>query len=106
MDLKSKFKPGFAIEKRSKHKQPPEVVGNNSKGRISKWEVTRKQRMLNFPKNGHFLPPDTHTYVCVSGGKKCPFFGKFGVLCFLVTSVFEICLFSVLPTRCSIKKCS
>ena len=24
-----------------------------------------------------FLPPDTHTYVCVSGRKKCYFFGKF-----------------------------
>ena len=25
----------------------------------------------NFPKNEHFLPPDTHTYVCVIGRKKC-----------------------------------
>ena len=24
-----------------------------------------------------FLTPDTHTYVCVSGRKKCYFFGKF-----------------------------
>ena len=24
-----------------------------------------------------FLPPDSHTYVFVSGGKKCKFFGKF-----------------------------
>ena len=31
----------------------------------------------NFPKNQHFLPPDTHTYMCVSEGKKCYFFGKF-----------------------------
>ena len=30
-----------------------------------------------------------HTYVCISGGKKCPFFRKFGVLCFLVTSVLR-----------------
>ena len=30
----------------------------------------------NFPKKLHFLPPDTQTYVCVSGGKKCYFFGK------------------------------
>ena len=28
-------------------------------------------RIQNFPKNQHFLLPDTHTYVCVSGGKKC-----------------------------------
>ena len=25
----------------------------------------------NFPKNEHILPPDTHTYVCISGVKKC-----------------------------------
>ena len=24
-----------------------------------------------FPKNQHFLPPDTQTCVCVPGGKKC-----------------------------------
>ena len=28
-------------------------------------------RTQNFPKNYYFLPPDTHTYVYVSGGKKC-----------------------------------
>ena len=40
----------------------------------------------NFLKNEHFfLPPDTNTYVCVSRGKKCLFFRKFGGLCFLVT---------------------
>ena len=42
--------------------------------------VSRKQSTPNFPKNEHFLPPDTHTYVCVSGGKKCLFLEKFGVL--------------------------
>ena len=26
-------------------------------------------------------PPDTHTHVCVLGGKKCSFFRKFGVFC-------------------------
>ena len=36
--------------------------------------------MSNFPKNKHFLNPDTHTYVCLSGDKKSSFFGKFGVL--------------------------
>ena len=53
--------------------------------------------MLNFPKNEHFLPPDTHTYVCVSGGKKCSFFGKFSVLCFLETHVSRFALFALLP---------
>ena len=36
-------------------------------------------RMQDFPKNLYFLPPDTHMCVCVSGGKKCKFFGKFCV---------------------------
>ena len=36
----------------------------------------------------------TCTYVCVSGCKKGSFFGKFGVLCFLVTTVLR---FALLP---------
>ena len=32
--------------------------------------------------------------VCVSGGKKCLFFGNFGVLCFLETPVLR---FALLP---------
>ena len=34
-------------------------------------------RTRNFPKNQHFLIPDTHTNVCISGGMTCYFFGKF-----------------------------
>ena len=56
--------------------------------------VSRKQSTSNFPKNEHFLPPDTHTYVCVSGGKKCSFFGKFDMLCFLETPIL---IFVLLP---------
>ena len=56
--------------------------------------VSREQSLPNFPKNEHFLHPDTHTFVCVSGGKKCSFFGKFGVLCFLETPVLR---FALLP---------
>ena len=59
-------------------------------------EVTKKQSTPNFPKNEHFLPADMHTYVCASGGKKCSYFGKLGVLCFLV---FKICPFALLPTN-------
>ena len=36
----------------------------------------------------------TRTCVCVSGGKKCWFFGKFGVLYFLETAVLR---FALLP---------
>ena len=31
---------------------------------------------------------------CLSGGKKCSFFGKFGMLCFLATSILR---FTLLP---------
>ena len=59
-----------------------------------KTKVTRKQSMPNFLKNEHILSPDTLTYMCISGSKKCSFFGKFGYL------RFEICPFALLPTRC------
>ena len=64
--------------------------------------ISRKQSTPNFPKNdhSHFLPPDTRTYVSVSGGKKCSFYGKFGVLCFLETPAFSLFL---LPTNCATK---
>ena len=47
--------------------------------------VSRKQNTPNFPKNEHFLPPDTQT--------RCSFFGKFGVFCFLETPVLRFALF-------------
>ena len=40
----------------------------------------------------HFLHPDTHTHVCLSVGKKCSFFGKIGVLCFLETPALRFTL--------------
>ena len=51
-----------------------------------KTEVTRKQSTPNFSKNEHLLS------MCVSGGKKYSYFEKFGVLCFLVTSVLRFFL--------------
>ena len=57
----------------------------------------RKQSTPSFLKSKHFLPPDTHSYVCVlgkGGGKKCSFFEKFAMFCFLVTSVLR---FALLP---------
>ena len=55
---------------------------------------TRKQSTSNFPKIKHYLTHDTHTYVRVSVGKKCLFFGKFRVLYFLVMPVLR---FALLP---------
>ena len=54
----------------------------------------KKAKHAKISKKKHFLPPDTHTYVCVSGGKTCLFFGNFGVLCFLETPVLR---FALLP---------
>ena len=62
---------------------------------VSQTGVSRKQSTVNFRKNEHFLPLDTHTYVCVSGSEKYSFFGKFGVLCFLETPVLR---FTLLPS--------
>ena len=49
----------------------------------------------NFWKNKHFLPRQTHTYVCLSGGKKCSFFGKICVLLFLETLVLRFTFLSL-----------
>ena len=54
------------------------AVGNKPKRRISR-RVFQKTGVL---------------YVCVPGGKKRSFFGKFGVLCFLETPVLR---FALLP---------
>ena len=68
-----------------------EIVVNKAKGRISKRVFEESKACQIFQKMNIFYPPDT--YVCVSGGKKCLFFGKFGVLCFLVTYVLRFTLF-------------
>ena len=70
-------------------KQEPYFVGNEAKGRISKRVFQENKASPNFPKKEHLLPTDTDTDVCVSGTKKCSFFGKFGVLCFLKTPVLR-----------------
>ena len=50
--------------------------------------VTRKAKHAKFPEKRAY-----HLYVCVSGGKKCSFSVKFGVLCFLVTPVLRFTVF-------------
>ena len=54
--------------------------------------ITRKQSTPKFPKTKvsyHLI----HTCTCAyQGGKKCWFFGKIDVLCFLVTSVLRFAL--------------
>ena len=61
-----------------------------------KMAVTRKQGTPNFPKKKHWYPL-IRTPACVHQGvRNIPFFGKFDVLCFLVTC-FKIDPFPWLP---------
>ena len=46
-------------------------------------DVTRKQSTPNFPKNEHFLSPNTQTYVCVSGGKHVRFLENLACFVFI-----------------------
>ena len=57
-------------------------------------EVTRKQSTPNFPKNKHFLHPDTHMYVRVRNFR---FFAKFGMFWFLVNSISRFAFLSYYP---------
>ena len=70
-------------------------VGNKTKEQISKRVLQENKARQNFRKtNIIYLSPITHTVVCIFGGKKCSFFGKFGVLSFLVIPVLR---FAFLP---------
>ena len=61
--------------------------------------ISRKQSTPNLLKNEHLFPPDTHTYVCISGGKKCSFFRKIWRALISWNTRFEIRPFALLPTN-------
>ena len=69
------------------------IVCNNAKRRILK-RVLLKNKARQILRKTYFWPPAMHMHVCVSGGKKCWFFRKFGMLCFLLTPVLR---FALLP---------
>ena len=56
--------------------------------------VMKKQTTKNFPKNKHFLPPDTHTQVCATEVKNVPFSENLAYFLFLLTLVLR---FAPLP---------
>ena len=87
-DLEKREEIGFITWDHEDIMRGKQLVCNKAKGEIS------KRSPSNFQKNEHFLPPDTQTYVCMSGVKKCSFFGKFGMLCFLKRPVSR---FALLP---------
>ena len=49
----------------------------------------KKIKHTKLPENEDFIPRDTHPYVCVSGGKRCLFFGKFGGFVFLLPPFWD-----------------
>ena len=63
-------------------------VGNKAKGRISKRVFQENKARQIFQKTNISYP-----LICTRG-KKCSFFGKFGVLCFLETTVLRFSLLS------------
>ena len=65
------------------------------------WCYKKTKHGKFFEKRTYLLPRDMHTWVYVSGDKKCLFFRKFAVLYFLVIPVLRFALFSLLPTICS-----
>ena len=67
-----------------------DIVGSKAKGQISKRVFEESKVRQNFRKTN------------ISGGKKCLFFGNFGVLCSLETPVLR---FALLPyhRRCETK---
>ena len=74
-------------------------VSNKPKGRISKpvFQENKAHQIFRKKNISYSLIRRrmyTQTYVCVSGSKKCLFFGKFGEFCFLETPVLR---FALLP---------
>ena len=63
--------------------------GKSQNGCFKKTKQAKFSEKQTFP-----TPWYTHTHMCVSGGKKCSFFGKFGFLWFLETLVLR---FTLLP---------
>ena len=59
-----------------------------------------KKKVLQSKGNEWLVSIRNVTLVCVSGGKKCLFSGKFGVFFFTCYLQFKICTFDLLPTYC------
>ena len=69
------------------------MIRNKAKRRISKPVFQENKARQIFRKNEYFLPPDTHKSG-YHGVRNVCFFGKFGVFCFLETSILR---FALLP---------
>ena len=82
------------VLERVKWEHISEIVGNHAKGRISR-RVLQENQVRQIFRKTIISYPLVRTLTCTySGGKKCSFFGKFGLLCFLVTPILR---FTCLP---------
>ena len=70
---------------------------NTFYGSICWLECYKKTKHAKFSEKRLFLTPwYAHAHVCVSGVRNVRFFGKFGVLCFLIIPVLR---FALLPYK-------
>ena len=83
---------------KSLHSFLPNTSAIRQKGKFQNG-CFKKTKHVNSSEKRTFLTPwcahvrvRIRAYVCVSGGKKCSFFGKFDVLCFLETPVLRSAL--------------
>ena len=67
-------------------------VGNKAKGQVSKRVFQENKARQIFWKTNISYPLIRTCRWAYQGGKKCSFFGKFGVLCFLETPVLRFAL--------------
>ena len=70
-------------------------VGNKTKGRISKRVFQESKARQIFRKTNisySLIRTRSHVRVQIRGGKKCSFFGKLGMFCFLVTPISRLAL--------------
>ena len=68
-----------------------QFIGYKAKRRISKRGFQENKTCQIFRKTSIYYPLIRTTYL-FTGGKKCSFFGKFGMFCFLETSVLRFAL--------------
>ena len=89
---------GAVIHEISHNNQNPSEIFGESISEKKTGFRPANQIQMNFSKiymnQMHVLKQGQKRIVCVSGGKKCSLFGKFGVLCFLETPALR---FALLP---------
>ena len=77
----------------------PGTVCQFGKWPSRRWSYFEIRKLQSFiPLTESSVIRQKKTYKCVSGGNKCSFFGKFGLFCFLFTSVLNspFCILQIL----------